>query len=189
MTRTSRTRARIYDGTQRTIVYNHDDAAVERLAEAADVVEGCRAVGFTLGVPQRSMMGVVDGVLVDRAFGVERATHALELVATDDLRSDAPHFVADTLAAAALARSYGVGIDAVRQTAADFVVADHRGETVAVVIRRALHRQLQGHERARGRRRLVGRDPRWSGSPVVWPRAEHSTTCSASIEPGSARWS
>ena len=126
-------KARIYDGTQRTIVYNHDDASVERLAEAADVVEGCRAVGFTLGVPQRSMMGVVDGVLVDRAFGAERVTHALELVAVDDLRSDAPYFVADTLAAAALARSYGVGLDAVRQSAADFVVADHRGETVAVV--------------------------------------------------------
>lgn len=126
-------KARIFNGTQRTIVYNHDDAKVEELAETADVVEGCRAVGFTLGVPQRSMMGVVDGVLVDRAFGAERATHALELVATDVLRSDAPHFVADTLAAAALARSYGVSTDAVRQAAADFIVADHRGETVAVV--------------------------------------------------------
>ncbi|MFL6181755.1 MAG: UDP-N-acetylmuramoyl-L-alanine--D-glutamate ligase [Actinomycetes bacterium] len=125
-------KARIFNRTQQTIVYNHDDAKVERLAEAADVVEGCRAVGFTLGVPKRSMMGVVDGVLVDRAFGAERATHALELVAAEALSSDAPHLVADTLAAAALARSYGVSIDAVRQAAAGFTMADHRGETVAV---------------------------------------------------------
>jgi UDP-N-acetylmuramoylalanine--D-glutamate ligase len=126
-------KARIFDGTERAIVYNHDDATVEKLAGAAEVVEGCRAVGFTLGVPERSMLGVVDGVLVDRAFITERATHAIEVVSTAALQSDAPYFVSDTLAAAALARSYGVSVDAVRRAASGFTTSEHRGETVAVI--------------------------------------------------------
>jgi UDP-N-acetylmuramoylalanine--D-glutamate ligase len=126
-------KSRVYEGTERFVVYKHDDPAVERLAEQADVVEGCRAVGFTLGVPERSMVGVVDGVLVDRAFVAERATHAVELVAVTDLQSEAPYFVANVLAAAAVARSYGVAVDSVRSAASEFRPADHRGEVVATV--------------------------------------------------------
>jgi UDP-N-acetylmuramoylalanine--D-glutamate ligase len=126
-------KGRVFEGTERAIVYNHDDATVERLAEQADVVEGCRAVGFTLGVPARSMMGVVDGVLVDRAFVAERATQAVEIISVASLQSEAPFFVADTLAAAALVRSFGVGVQAVRQAAGQFSVSNHRGETVGLV--------------------------------------------------------
>ena len=36
--------------------------------------EGCRAVGFTLGVPGLSELGVVDDVLADRAFVEQRRT-------------------------------------------------------------------------------------------------------------------
>ena len=44
----------------------------EQLVEAADVQEGCRAIGFTLGAPSVGMLGVVEDVLVDRAFVAER---------------------------------------------------------------------------------------------------------------------
>ena len=44
------------------------------MVEDADVVEGARAIGFTLGIPGLSMLGVVDDLLVDRAFIEQRAT-------------------------------------------------------------------------------------------------------------------
>ena len=80
----------------------------EQLVRDADVLEGARAIGFTLGTPAVGMVGVVDDVLADRAFVEERQTSAAELCTLDDLASTAPHYVANALAAAALARSHGV---------------------------------------------------------------------------------
>ena len=54
------------------------------------------------------MVGLVEDVLADRAFIDERENSAAELCTVADLASPAPHFVANALAAAALARSYGV---------------------------------------------------------------------------------
>ena len=69
---------------------------------------GARAIGFTLGMPGVGMVGVVDDILVDRAFIAERQSSAAELCTIDDLPSPAPHVVANALAAAALARAHGV---------------------------------------------------------------------------------
>ena len=96
----------------------------------ADVVPGCRAGWIHTWRATEGHVGVVDGVLVDRAFVPERATHAVELVATAQLSSDAPQLVANTLAAAAVSRSFGVSIDAVRDAATGFTLDAHRGETV-----------------------------------------------------------
>ncbi|HEX2176672.1 MAG TPA: UDP-N-acetylmuramoyl-L-alanine--D-glutamate ligase, partial [Nocardioidaceae bacterium] len=101
-------KGRIYQRAQRACVYNVADPVTEQLVRDADVVEGCRAVGFTLEVPSVGMLGVVDGVLADRAFVADRATHAAELGTVDDVRPAAPHNVANALAAAALARAHGV---------------------------------------------------------------------------------
>ena len=60
------------------------------MVEQADVVEGCRAVGFTLGVPGPSMLGVVDDMLVDRAFVAERRTNAQELASVSRRRPSCP---------------------------------------------------------------------------------------------------
>ena len=54
------------------------------------------------------MVGLVDGVLADRAFVDDRQSTAAELGSVDDLRDPAPHMVANALAAAALARAHGV---------------------------------------------------------------------------------
>ncbi|RIK12770.1 MAG: UDP-N-acetylmuramoyl-L-alanine--D-glutamate ligase, partial [Acidobacteria bacterium] len=78
-------KARIYERTQVACVYNVQDPATERMVEEADVVEGCRAVGFTLGTPGLSMVGVVDDLLADRAFVAERATSAAEIGTLADL--------------------------------------------------------------------------------------------------------
>ncbi|WP_206051561.1 Mur ligase family protein [Nocardioides ferulae] len=105
---------RIYEQVQRVCVYNAADAETERLVREADVVEGARAIGFTLGMPGVGMVGVVEDILADRAFIDERETSAAELCTIGDLASSAPHFVADALAAAALARAHGVSQAAVR---------------------------------------------------------------------------
>ena len=44
-------KARVYDGVQRACVYNLADPATEDMVREADVGEGARAVGFTLGMP------------------------------------------------------------------------------------------------------------------------------------------
>jgi UDP-N-acetylmuramoylalanine--D-glutamate ligase len=126
-------KGRIYERVQRACVYNVADPETERLVREADVVEGARAIGFTLGTPAVGMVGVVDDILADRAFVEDRATSAAELCTIGDLASPAPHFVANALAAAALARAHGISQAAVRDGLRAFRPDGHRIETVAVV--------------------------------------------------------
>jgi len=126
-------KARIYRNTQVAAVYNAADPATELMVEEADVVEGCRAIGFTLGVPGRSMVGVVDDLLVDRAFIDNRADSAQELASVHDVRPFAPHNVGNALAAAALARAFGVPASAVRDGLREFEPAGHRIAEVAEI--------------------------------------------------------
>jgi UDP-N-acetylmuramoylalanine--D-glutamate ligase len=126
-------KGRIYEHVERACVYNVADPTTEHLVREADVREGARAVGFTLGTPDIGMLGVVDGILADRAFVAERRTSAAELCTVADLASDAPHFVANALAAAALARSHGVPPSAVRNGLRAFAPDGHRIAEVAVV--------------------------------------------------------
>ncbi len=78
------------------------------------------------------MVGLVDDILADRAFVAERETSAAELCTLADLASPAPHFVANALAAAALARAHGVSQEAVRDGLRAFRPDGHRIEHVAI---------------------------------------------------------
>lgn len=78
-------KGRIYEGNRVACVYNAADKATEDLVREADVEEGCRAVGFTLGTPGPSQLGVVDGILVDRAFVENRQQNAQELAEVSDV--------------------------------------------------------------------------------------------------------
>jgi len=124
-------KGRIYQGVSRACVYNAADETTRRLVEEADVVEGARAIGFTLGMPGVGMLGLVEDILVDRAFIEERATSAAELCQVGDLASPAPHFVQNALAAAALARAHGVSQAAVRDGLRSFRPGGHRITVVA----------------------------------------------------------
>jgi UDP-N-acetylmuramoylalanine--D-glutamate ligase len=126
-------KARIYERTQLAAVYNVADPVTRRMVEEADVVEGCRAIGFTLGTPDISMLGVVEDILVDRAFIPNRAEAAQELATVADVQPNAPHNVANALAAAALARAAGVPPAAVRDGLRGFVPAGHRIADVGMV--------------------------------------------------------
>ncbi len=119
-------KGRIYQGVERACVYGVADTATERLVREADVVDGARAIGFTLGVPGVGMLGVVDEILADRAFVEQRQHSAAELCTVGDLASPAPHFVLNALAAAALARAHGVSQAAVRDGLRAFRPDGHR---------------------------------------------------------------
>lgn len=127
-------KAVVYRNTRVACVYNKADLATQQMVEEADVVEGARAIGFDLGTPGPSDLGVVDGILVDRAFHADRRHSALELITVDELRSvglSAPHIVMNILAASALARSLGVEPAAIHDALRTFELDAHRIQLVA----------------------------------------------------------
>ena len=107
-------------------VCNADDPGSADLAAGAE-----RRVAFTLGVPAPGQVGVVEDLLVDRAFTGDPRREAAELAALEDVRPFAPHNVANALAAAALARAHGVPPEAVREGLRAFVPDPHRIQHVA----------------------------------------------------------
>jgi len=106
--------ARVYYQVTHSCVYNVAEPRTEAMVEQADVVEGARAIGFTWGIPAMSMMGVVDELLVDRAFIPQRRDSALEVASVADVPTGSPEMIGNALAAAGLARSFGVPATAVR---------------------------------------------------------------------------
>ncbi|GAA4684073.1 UDP-N-acetylmuramoyl-L-alanine--D-glutamate ligase [Frondihabitans cladoniiphilus] len=126
-------KGRVYANTRVACIYNRADETTRELVQEADVQEGCRAVGFGLGSPPISDFGVVEGLLVDRAFLADRQHRALELTSIDTLRGSglaADHLVEDVLAASALARSLDVAPDSIELAVAAFRADHHRSEIV-----------------------------------------------------------
>lgn len=112
-------KARIWaPGTR--VVFNADDPKVADLARVrAD------AVSYTLDPPAHGQLGVVDDTLMDRAFA-----EGEPLAGVADVQPAAPHNVANALAAAALARAYGIAPAPVRDGLAAFRPDAHRMATV-----------------------------------------------------------
>jgi UDP-N-acetylmuramoylalanine--D-glutamate ligase len=114
--------------------YEHAKTAVWAGAVAVGNVDDPRvaalmppgAVGFTLGAPATGQLGVVEGQLVSHAFGDEGAV----LVDVADVRPAGDHNVANALAAAALARAYGVPHDAIAAGVRSFMPDPHRNQLV-----------------------------------------------------------
>lgn len=126
-------KAKIYERTQVAAIFNEADEATMHMVEQADVVEGCRAIGLTLGIPDISMLGVVDEFMVDRAFLPDRKDSALELALITDLAIPARHNVENALAASALARAHGVEPRHIRDGLRAWKPAPHRIAKVAVI--------------------------------------------------------
>jgi UDP-N-acetylmuramoylalanine--D-glutamate ligase len=99
-------------------IVNADDPEVVALRGAAAAVSfGLRDAGVTLQ----------DGYLVDHAFG------GGELVRVDALAVPGAHNVANALAAAALARAYGIAPEIIRSALASFHLGSHRNELITTV--------------------------------------------------------
>lgn len=134
-----RDKSLVYQHTSGACVYPSADDEIRAMVERAEVLEGARAIGVSLGAPAVGELGLVEDLLVDRAFTVDRAHRAEELARLDDLghlraAGALPgHVVANALFAAALARAAGVGADAVAAGLRGFRPGGHRIETVAVI--------------------------------------------------------
>ena len=135
-----RAKARVYERVQEACIYPVGDPSVQRMVDEADVVEGARAIGLTLGVPSAGQIGLVEDAVVDRAFGPDRFREAIELFSLGDLAQLAPagadlpvHIVCDAMAAAALGRAAGVAPEDVRAALRAFRPGAHRIELAATV--------------------------------------------------------
>jgi UDP-N-acetylmuramoylalanine--D-glutamate ligase len=127
-------KAKVYNNTVAVCLFNRADDATREMVEDADVAEGCRAVGFDLGIPVPGDVGVVDGILCDRAFHPDYRRSAVELIHVDELAAsglDSPHMIQNVLAASALALSLGTPAVAIRRSLGAFRVDHHRTEVVA----------------------------------------------------------
>ncbi len=129
-------KARVYENTIKACIYPASDRRVEAMVENADVVEGARAIGLTLAAPSVSQFGIVEGLLVDRAFVEDRARQAAALAHVSDLSGaygahPSAAVLCDALAAAALARAYGVEPEAVEEGLRSFRPAGHRRAIIA----------------------------------------------------------
>jgi UDP-N-acetylmuramoylalanine--D-glutamate ligase len=121
----ARAKARIWAGE--VSIGNLDDDVTRALLGSAPG----RRVGVTLQSPRVDELGVVEHLLVDRAFP-DVAGEATALADLSDLPVPGDHNVANALAAAALARAHGVPAEAVRDGLRAFRPDPHRNALVAV---------------------------------------------------------
>ena len=108
-----------------TGVFNADDPEV--LTRAAHW-QG-RKVFFSLDTPAPGEMGVVEELLVDRAF-VADSQEAAMIAEVLEVVPTVPHSVSNALAAAGLARAVGVDHESIRRAIKNFKPGRHRIETI-----------------------------------------------------------
>ena len=88
-----------------------------------------RKVFFSLDTPAPGEIGIVEELLIDRAF-VADPLEASMLCELADVTPTVPHNVANALAAAGLARVVGIGHEKIREAIKSFKPGRHRIETV-----------------------------------------------------------
>lgn len=97
-----------YDATEGACVYLRGMGSTEAQVQDAEVVEGARAIGIGLDSPGMSDLGVVEGIIVDRAFLDDRAHQALEISTVEELSEAGwtiPEQLPAVMAAVAIARA------------------------------------------------------------------------------------
>jgi len=89
-----------------------------------------RKVFYSLDTPGPGEIGVVEELLVDRAF-VSDPQEASMIAEIADVKPTVPHNVSNALAAAGLARTVGVSHEAIGKALSEFTLGRHRIEIVA----------------------------------------------------------
>ncbi len=115
---------RITNGAKQIII-NRDDRHLNSIEFKGDH----KLVKFTLDAPRPGEIGVVEELLVDRAF-VDDPQEAIALAELSDINPQAPHNVANALAAMALARSCGVNAESIAKGLRNFTPGHHRIEEI-----------------------------------------------------------
>lgn len=140
----AKAKAQIFENTKLAAFYPVGDKRVQQLIQAAEVEEGARAIGITLETPQVGQIGIVDDLLVERAFFPQRYTQARELMTLPNLvhltggKIPGPHLVYDVLAACGVCLALGLSLTEIRAGVANFQLAAHRCEPVLLDERKVL---------------------------------------------------
>ena len=108
-----------------TAILNGDDASV---VEGSANWQG-RKIFYTLQTPKPGELGLVENLLVDRAFVVDPMEAAM-FCELSEVQPTAPHSVSNALAAAGLARSIGIDHEVIREAVKKFRPGRHRIELV-----------------------------------------------------------
>jgi len=88
-----------------------------------------RKIFYFLDTPQPGELGLVENLLIDRAF-VEDPSVAIDFAQLSDIRPTVPHNVSNAMAAAGLALAIGISHEEVREGLAHFTLDRHRLEMV-----------------------------------------------------------
>ena len=107
------------------MILNAQDSEI--VARSKDIAH--RIIWFSLDTPAPHQIGLVENLIIDRAFVSEDAEALCELT---DITPTVPHNVLNVMAAAGLARSLGVPANTVASAMKKFVLDHHRLEVVAV---------------------------------------------------------
>jgi UDP-N-acetylmuramoylalanine--D-glutamate ligase len=109
-----------------TAILNGDDAEVVTRTTHWNG----RKVFYSLDTPAPGEIGVVEELLVDRAF-VSDPQEASMFAELTDVKPTVPHNVSNALAAAGLARTVGVSHEAIGTALSEFTLGRHRIEVIA----------------------------------------------------------
>ena len=107
------------------LIFNIDDSVVKERAQKVNI----RSIGFTLQTPKPDQIGLVENLVVDRAFINGDAEALFEL---QDVTPAVPHNLLNAMAAAALARSVGAKGESIAKALREFKLDHHRLEVVLV---------------------------------------------------------
>ena len=88
-----------------------------------------KKIFYYLDTPQAGESGLVENLLIDRAF-TDTPTHATEFAQLSDIRPTVPHNVSNAMAAAGLALAIGITHDEIRTGLQNFTLDRHRLELV-----------------------------------------------------------
>ncbi len=111
----------------------HTDLAIingqdQNLVGAVSYWSG-KKIYFGLDTPAAGQLGLVEELLIDRAF-VSDANEAGEICELSEVQPTVPHAVANTLAAAGLARAVGAELSSIRSAIKGFTPGRHRIELI-----------------------------------------------------------
>ena len=106
------------------LIFNESDSEIISRAREVKI----RTVPFSLDTPANHQIGLVENLVIDRAFVSSDAEVLFELA---DLNPAAPHNVLNAMAAAALIRSLGISPEPIAAALRSFKLDHHRLELVA----------------------------------------------------------
>jgi UDP-N-acetylmuramoylalanine--D-glutamate ligase len=115
---------RLLDASGVAVINGEDSESVLRASSWSG-----RKIFYFLDTPQPGELGLVENLLIDRAFGSD-ASVAHDFAQLSDIRPTVPHNVSNAMAAAGLALAIGITHEEIRQGLQNFTLDRHRLEVV-----------------------------------------------------------